>query len=172
MGTKRFFFAMFVAFCLLLSCLVGSAVAQGGPGGGGGGNGGGGGGGGGNGGGGGGNPGISLASQLADVWQAGPTTNTFVKMTLNTNGSYTLTDSITNTGITTATTTQGNWTLGPATNPQPFSNPQGFLTLISKGQILLSGNVLLIKPDLFEIVPTINNISSFVPFIVFAKATP
>ena len=159
MDKIRFYFAVFAAFCLLLSCLTGPVLAKGGPGGGGGG---------GNGGGGGGVVGLSLASQLADIWQAEATTNTFVKLTMNANGSFTLID----TTLTGSVTTQGSWTLGPAKNPQPFSNPQGFLTLTSKGQVLLSGDILLIQPDLFEMFPKINNISSFTPSIVFAKATP
>ena len=161
MRTNRFFLAMFAACCFVLSCLAVPVMAQGGPGGGGGGR-----------GGGGGSTGITLASQLTDIWQSGPTTNTFVRLTLSANGSFTVADSTTTAGITTTVTTQGSWTLGPATNPRPFSNPQGFLSLISKGQILLSGNVLLIKPDLFQMIPTINHISGLTPSLVFAKATP
>lgn len=164
MRTNRFLFSMLMAFCWILTCLAGPVVAQGGPGGGGGN--------GGGKGGGGGNTGITLASQLTDIWQAGPTTNTFIRLMLSANGSFTLADSTTAAGVTATVSTQGSWTLGPATNPQPFSNPQGFLSLTSKGQVLLSGNVLLIKPDLFQMIPTINHISGFTPSIVFAKATP
>jgi hypothetical protein len=164
MRTKRICFSALAASSLMFSCLSAPVFAQGGPGGGGGG--------GNGGGGGGGNTGITLARQLTDIWQASPTLNTFVRMTLNANGSFTSTETTTNTGKTTTVIVQGNWTLGPATKPQPFSNPQGLLTLTSRGQVLLSGNVLLIKPDLFQMFPTTNNISSFTPWIVFAKATP
>lgn len=149
-------FSVLTAFCLMLSCFPWQAVAQGGPGGGGGGN------------GGGGQPGITLAAQLSDIWVTGPNSSAFFKLTLNANSSFTLTRS--GTGAT--TTVQGNWTLGPVTNSQPFSNQQGFLTLISRGQVLLSGNVLLVQPDLFEMFPTTNNLSTPTPQIVFAKATP
>ncbi len=151
---------LFVVGCSLLPV---GALASGGPGGGGGG-------GGGNGGGGGGNTPPTLAGQLRATWQGEPITNLLITLTLNSNGSFTLTQMVLNTGQTSVA--QGSWTLGPATVLQPFANPQGLLTLTSKGQVLLSGNVLLINADLFEILPVTNNITSFVPEIVFAKAAP
>ena len=149
---------------LSLGLLSTGAGADGGPGGGGGG------GGGGNGGGGGGNAGSTLASQLRDTWQAELTSTLLVRLTLNANGSFTLTRTATDTGQ--ATVVQGNWTLGPPTAPQPFSNPQGFLSLTSQGQVVLSGNILLIKADLFEMIPTTDSLAGFVSLIVFAKAAP
>jgi hypothetical protein len=142
-----------------LSLLPVGARANGGPGGGGG-----------NGGGGGGNAGSTLASQLRDTWQAQLTSTLLVRLTLNSNGSFTLTETMTDTGQ--VTVVQGNWTLGPPTVLQPFSNPQGFLTLTSRGQVVLSGNVLLIKADLFEMLPTTDSLTGFVSLIVFAKAAP
>lgn len=86
----------------------------------------------------------AILNAVRGPWQ-GLVANTVFTPTFNADGTFTATI-VSPTGV--LNSDSGTWTLTPPVVLSAFANPQGHLTLIdAQGNVLLSGDVLLIKPD-------------------------
>jgi hypothetical protein len=97
--------------------------------------------------------------------------NTIFTPTFNADGTFTATIQSPSGVIT---TDSGTWTLTPPVVLSGFANPQGHLTLTdSQGNVLLSGDVLLINPDQLVFLSATTTLEPISPVatVVLSKQT-
>jgi hypothetical protein len=112
----------------------------------------------------------AILNTLRGPWE-GLVASTIFTPTFNADGTFTATIQSPSGVIT---TDSGTWTLTPPINLSPFGNPQGHLSLVdSQGNVLLSGDVLLINPDQFVMFSGSTTIEPISPIgtIVLSKMT-
>jgi hypothetical protein len=112
----------------------------------------------------------AILTTLHGPWE-GLVANTVFVPTFNPDGTYTATMQ-SSPGV--ITTSSGTWTLTPPVTLSPFANPQAHLALIdSQGKVLISGDILLFKPDQFIFLSAINTIIPISPVanVVLTKQT-